>query len=49
MMPFSNPIAGAIRPQKRQLKCSGWLNFELISKEDELLGALKAQVVAFRL
>jgi hypothetical protein len=50
MMPFLDPTLGAIGPQKTISNvCSGWLEVELISKEDKLLGAKKAQVVTFRL
>jgi hypothetical protein len=41
MMHFQDLTPGTIRPQKRHLKCSGWLEVELNSEEDELLGVKK--------
>jgi hypothetical protein len=49
MIPFLGLTLGTIGPQKRHLKCLGWLEVELASEEDELLGTKKAQVVAFQL
>jgi hypothetical protein len=47
-MPFLGPTPRAIGPQKRHLKCLGWLKVEFTSNEDKLLGAKEAQAVAFQ-
>ncbi len=49
MMPFLGPTPRAIGPQKRHLKCSGWIEVEFTSDEDKLLGAKEVQAVAFQL
>ncbi len=44
MMPFLDPTPRAIGPQKRHLKCLSWLEVELTSKKDELLGTKRPKV-----
>jgi hypothetical protein len=49
MIPFLGPTLGTIGPQKRHLEYLGWLEVELTSEKDDLLGTKKAQGVAFQL
>jgi len=47
MMPFLDPTPRAIGPQRRHFKCLGWLEVELTSEEDELLGTKRPKLWHF--